>query len=73
MRVPKELQINRHEALVKVLRFFVCQSRCGHDCGNNTCEYIDRMNNGLNDIKIKPAHSIRKEVAVLTNGFHEDN
>ena len=73
MRVPKEMQINRYDALVKVIRFFVCKARCGNDCGNATCDYIARMYDGLNDVKIKPAHNIRKEVAVLTNGFHEDN
>lgn len=75
MEVAKELKIDRHKALRKITKYFICFTRCGRQgCGEEqTCEQLQKMNEVYQDIIIDDKHCIRKEVAVLLNGFHGDN
>jgi len=78
MRIPKVLNIDRFAALQQVVYHFVCMAVCGqnyHNCRQDreNCERIARVNAQMNEVMTNLDSPIIKEVAILTNGFHEDN
>ena len=78
MRVNKMLNIDRFGALQKVVYYFVCKTvcgrnygRCGHELEN--CDRIAQVDREMAAVVLNLKSPIIKEVAVLTNGFNEDN
>jgi len=79
MRIAKELEgIDRFQMLKKVLHYFTCKIKCGRvygKCEQNlaTCQRIIQAENELASVIMDLKNPIIKEVAILTNGIHEDN
>lgn len=78
MRINKALNIDRFEALQNVVYYFICKSICGRDyrnCGRErqNCDRIAQADRHMQEVVSDLNNSIIKEVAILTNGFHEDN
>ena len=78
MRINKTLNIDRFAALQHVIYHFLCQNVCGRPyerCGQDrqNCERIAKVDREMGIITTDLKNPMIKEVAVLTNGFHEDN